>query len=450
MRIKTPIAELKERVRAQAHAAPSIYGAIDFDTVPERYTELAEDRSYLSARYAHDRVALLADRERLDLIKAYTMLGDSVADSYAALMRQYGFRPLVDMLVQACDKGVEAVADAPPELVAFIRDMERVPDWLDMALVEKGARIERNPLANFGPFVIRGALFATFMNKYAALPMAITNTLSGETSARRVKETATFFTTTALPGALERFGPGFKAAAMVRLMHSMVRANVMRRPKDWDSRIFGIPIPQLDQMPAGLFGVFLMSYAIIDEGRDHFTADERARVEFARYRCFLLGLPEDLLEDTPQGIVNMMTARAGTLRAGFDDNTCGALVRATMAADLRPDGSLKSRIFERFERSFSKMFFMKNFMAGSRERASAVGVRFTTGDSVRASLAGIWVFGKIGLYRALDKIPSVRNWADRRLVAKLKRQLGTYGHAEFTTDASNYRPASTEAVPASA
>ena len=126
--------------------------------------------------------------------------------------------------VEACDRGVEQVADAPPELVAFLADMERKPDWLDMTLVEQGARIERNSAAHLGPFVIRGAFIATFMNRYAALPMAITGTLSQDTAARRVKETATFFTTSILPGALERFGPGFKAAAMVRLMHSMVRA----------------------------------------------------------------------------------------------------------------------------------------------------------------------------------------------------------------------------------
>ena len=33
------------------------------------------------------------------------------------------------------------------------------------------------------------------MNKYAALPMALTGTLSNDTAARRVNETATFFTT---------------------------------------------------------------------------------------------------------------------------------------------------------------------------------------------------------------------------------------------------------------
>ncbi|WP_163580149.1 oxygenase MpaB family protein, partial [Klebsiella pneumoniae] len=70
---------------------------------------------------------------------------------------------------------------------------------------------------------------------------------------------------------------------------------------NWDIAVYGIPIPQVDQMPAGLIPIFLLAQKVLSEGRTQFTAEERARVELARYRCFLLGLPEDLLSDTPQG-----------------------------------------------------------------------------------------------------------------------------------------------------
>jgi hypothetical protein len=65
---------------------------------------------------------------------------------------------------------------------------------------------------------------------------------------------------------------------------------------------------------------------------------ERARVELARYRCFLLGLPEELLPDTPKGMVDVMMMYDQTLRKGFDDATCGELVRATLAAYLPASG----------------------------------------------------------------------------------------------------------------
>ncbi len=216
--------------------------------------------------------ALLADEDRVARIKAYTMLGDTVADAYAALMPQYGFRRLVAMLDEACGRGVDNVSAAPDELVRFIRAMERLPAWLDMKLIEEGARVERNAYAHRAPYVIRGGLLATFMNKYSALPMALTGTLSNGTAARRINETATFFTTTVMPGALDRHGAGFKAAAKVRLMHSMVRFNALRRGDHWDIGTYGIPIPQVDQMPAGMISMFLLAQKGTAQGPHRFYA----------------------------------------------------------------------------------------------------------------------------------------------------------------------------------
>ena len=51
-----------------------------------------------------------------------------------------------------------------------------------------------------------------------------------------------------------------------------------------------------------------------------------------------------------------------TLRKGFDDATCGTLVRATLAAYLPADEKLGSRTFDQLERSFSKIFFLLSFL----------------------------------------------------------------------------------------
>ena len=269
--------KVRARVAAQKTRLPELYGHIDFDRMPERWTEDA------SQAIVKDRAPMgvaMTDHD-LELVRAYTMLGDVVADAYAALMPRIPFRRLIDMLQEACARGVEQVAGAPPELVAFIRDMERVPDWVDMDLVREGARLDLNATANVSPFAIRGAFIATFLNKYSALPMAMTGTLSNETAARRVRETAHFFACTVLPGALDRFGEGFRAAAMVRLMHSMVRVNVLRSGR-WDASVYGVPIPQVDQMPAGLIPIFLLAFRMLREGRREFTPGERAQVELAR------------------------------------------------------------------------------------------------------------------------------------------------------------------------
>jgi hypothetical protein len=440
--MRISITELAAKVASQAAQIPSMYGRVDFSITPERFATEPDAQTDLDPKFAARRPELLANDEQVARIKAYTMLGDLVADAYAALMPKYGFHGLVTMLAQACDRGPEQVPAAPPELFRFIQDMERLPAWLDPRLIQEGAQIERNAYAHRAPFVIRGGLIATFMNKYSAMPMVMTGAFSDKSAARRTNETATFFTTTVMPDALDRHGATFKSAAMVRLMHSMVRYNLLARDDHWDVKTYGIPIPQVDQMPAGMISIFLLAQKALRHGRTTFTPAERARAELARYRCFLLGLPEDLLADTPQGIVDVMLTRTATLRKGFDEN-CSTLVGATMNADLTSDHSLRGHIHTWLERGFAKVYFVTNFMHGDREAAAKVGVPVSLADYVGAVVAGILISSTMAAYTIAAHIPRLSQAADRSLVRKLTKQLAGYGHAEFTTNAATYRPAHT-------
>lgn len=432
-----------DSVLDQKESIAAIYGDVDFSILPERYVNDADVGNSLPPRYKRYAESALSDPARVEKIRNYTMTGDRVADAYAALIPEYGFRTLVTMLDDACEKGVEAVPDAPKELVTFIRSMEATPDWVDMNMVEKGARQERIPLVTISPFVIRGAFIATFMNKYTALPMTMTGTLSDSKSAKRVFETASFFTATAMPGALKRFGSGFRAAAKVRLMHSMVRYNIMRTGK-WDVATYGIPIPQVDQMPAGLIGIFLLSFKLLAKGRTSFTQAERERVEMARYRCFLLGLPQDLLGETPQEIVDLMMARTLSLKEEFDDDTCGVLIRGTMDAKLFDDPSITGRIHRWMERGFSKYFLIQNFCDGKPARAEKLGISYRLEDKLATAVAIVVVLASTNFYKLGMRIPVLRDVVDRQLVNKLAGLLDSYGHADFITDANQYKLAPAE------
>lgn len=430
---------LAERVRSQRELQPALYGDVDFSLKPYRLADQLEDISSLPPRL-DSRKDILADAPVVELMRTATMLGDVVADPYASLMAERSFKGLIEMLKQACREGVDAVTDAPPELEAFIAAMEDTPDWLDMDLIEAGARVERIPMAFLAPFVTRGAFVATFLNTYAALPMALTGTLGGRMAAKRVNETTSFFTVTTLPGALERHGPGFEAAAMVRLMHSMVRYNALRKSERWDLDVYGIPIPQLDQMPAGLLNIYLLAAQARRQGRDEFNDQERAVVEFCRYRCFLLGLPEELLPTTPDETLHLMHARAALLRDGFDDEICGGLVRATMAAYLRAGDTPFDRAAESVERSTSKAFFIRSFAGGNREKAETMGVTIGATDVARIAVTAPFIIGRFAAATAANRVPALRGLVDAYAIRTLKRRLKTYGKPEFTTDASQYTP----------
>lgn len=431
--------QLAKRVRSQRTTLPSLYGDVDFSAKPHRLALDPGDESSLP-RWVADRGPLLEDERVVELMSTATMLGDVVADPYAALMEQQSLKSLIDMLLTACREGIDAVPGAPPELERFIAAMEQQPDWLDMDLVRRGARHDRIPQALIAPYVIRGAFTATFLNTYAALPMALTGALGGRRAARRVNETASFFAVTTMPGALERHGRGFEAAAMVRLMHSMVRYNALKKSGRWDLDVYGIPIPQVDQMPAGLINIYLLARQVEAGGRSDFNGRERAIVEFARYRCFLLGLPEELLPETPGEIIHVMHARAATLRDDFDDEICGELVRATMSSYLKPTRSLPDRMADAIEKSYSKFFFNRTFVNGDSEKSAALGVAMGLEDHALVALFAPLVFGSFWAANTTSRLPIVGGITDRVVTEVLKLRLASYGKPEFTTDASKYTP----------
>jgi len=430
--------ELAQRVRSQRDLQPDLYGDFDFNQQPDRLATEPDVDSALPTWVA-DRAPILEDDRVTELISTATMLGDVVADPYAALMNTRSVSQLIDMLKTACREGIEAVPDAPAELESFIAAMEATPEWIDFDLVREGARQERIPAALLAPFITRGAFIATFTNTYAALPMALTGALSGKRAARRVNETASFFAVTTLPGALDRYGPGFEAAAMVRLMHSMVRYNALKKSDKWDVTVYGMPVPQVDQMPAGMIGQYLLARKARKEGRAEFTAEERAVVEFARYRCFLLGLPEELLPAEPDDIIHVMHARAALLRHGFD-GVCRELVQGTMSAYLRPDTSLFDRCADAVEKSFSKLTFVRVFCGGDRDVAEAMGVSLGSMDLVRVALTTPFIIGRFTAVQRASRIPVLRDITDAYVIGLLKLRLATYGKPEFTSDAAHYTP----------
>lgn len=428
---------LQVMVLSQKEKIPSLYGDIDFTIVPERFTDDLAIPSTLRGKNLRTKV--LANKERVARAKAYTMLGDVVADAYAALIPVYGLPKLISMLKQACDEGIEKVENPPQELRNFLAAMETKPETIDLDLVEEGARTTRLVMALAAPFAIRGAFIGTFMNKYSGLPMAMTGALSSESSANRINETGSFFTSASLPGALKRNGGAFKAAALVRLMHSVVRFNLLKRTNAWDVSTYGIPIPQVDQMPAGMIPAFLLAFAAVRSGRKKFTFAEKGIVELARYQSYLLGLPEDLLPATPQGICDVMNTYSATLRDGYDDDTCGALTRATMNAYRGKDQSFMSRLANEFERSFSLLFFTYAFAGGNKNLLKKMKVTPKTKDYIQAMAVGAYIAPQLLTYFVLSKIPVIKELSDKSLVARINKQLVRYGRAEYTSDANKYK-----------
>lgn len=419
-----------------------MYGDFDFDAIPERFTVDPATRSALPKRLG-DRSEYLNNPRLVELVKTSSFLADVPADRVAALAARYPLSELIGLVRRVCHEGVENVPEAPAEIGELITEMEQKPEWIDYDLVEHGALVSRRYAAMFSPFMTRGAFLATFTNSYAALPMTITGSLSGVRAAHRVNETTAFFAVTTLPDGLDRFSPGFEATVMVRVMHSMVRFNALQRAaasngrrRTWDTAVYGLPVPQIDQFPAGMIGPYQKADKAVRAGRE-LNPDERAMVEFHRYRGFLLGLPEQLLPRSAAEIVELFNARAAMLRYGYDDE-CRKLVSSTMDAYLRPTENLVDRGKDAVEKSYSKLAFTVAFCEGNRKRAADMGVDVGPADVLRAAVTAPYLTGRFQTVKLASKLPVLRDLADRYVTDLVRRRLDDYGIPAYTTDSREY------------
>jgi len=140
-------------------------------------------------------------------------------------------------------------------------------------------------------------------------------------------------------------------------------------------------------------------------------------------------------------MVDVMQMYDQTLRKGFNDKTCGELVRATLAAYLPANQRLGSKIFDKIERRFSKIFFLLSFLGGDKAKARQMGVKIGVGDWAVFFACSLFIGVRKGWYAIAARTPGLREATDRMLVRKLEQMLKDYGHAEFTSDAAAYRPA---------
>jgi hypothetical protein len=97
------LAALKAQVRSQKTLIPSLYGGVDFEIGARALHARPQREEHAARRPSRQKYRarkVLANTDAVDRMLAYTMLGDVVADAYAAFIPQYGIRRLIDMLVR--------------------------------------------------------------------------------------------------------------------------------------------------------------------------------------------------------------------------------------------------------------------------------------------------------------------------------------------------------------
>ncbi|MDQ3034837.1 MAG: DUF2236 domain-containing protein [Myxococcota bacterium] len=283
--------------------------------------------------------------------------GDPLADAVARWLATAG-APGRALFEKALARGIGAVDEPPEPLARFFAAIDRVPDWVDFARIDRGARAYQR----VGPATLFILSAWSLMNGYhsaaAVKPLAFTRQLESM-APRRLAETGRFITDVTQVGALQRHARGFEIAARVRLMHAHVRVGLERSPA-WSTRAWGVPINQGDML-----GTVLEFSLLWLRGAEmlgfHLEPQEREDVlHLWRYAGWLSGVDDELLSWIDTVDRGARTAEMMHLAQPGPDEDSLALAAALREVPIRlartPFESLSARWIVRYHDGLTRAF----------------------------------------------------------------------------------------------
>lgn len=254
--------------------------------------------------------------------------------------------PLADNLVQwlkaegmsSSWKQFEAVLIAEPEtydafpdaLNEFFVSVNKVPDWVEPARIERGiaasARSGKTGMRVLRDFGLMAGYQASAINQTLVKTGALE-----KSAARRVAETTKWWMDCTKPGGLTLGGEGLRTTLRVRVIHAMVRAQLNERD-DWNHDYYGLPINQLDMQVTYLaFSVmFLLGQRILGVPVSKEEAEDV--MHLWRYIGWLMGVDESLLAASEQE--GRIALYQNLLSQATADETSKQLGRALMDEPL--------------------------------------------------------------------------------------------------------------------
>ncbi|BBZ66560.1 hypothetical protein MINS_19890 [Mycolicibacterium insubricum] len=265
--------------------------------------------------------------------RRFADMGDPLADDVVAMIASMPPRVGRSMFETAVERGIDAVDDPPPELVAFFAQVDDQPYWLDYDKLDLAARVSmRTGIVGIGLALPGLALTGGYLASKADKPLVGTGDLY-RMAPRRLNETANWYIDVTSPGGLQRFARGFTGTLRVRLMHAQVRA-AMRRRDDWDYDNWDMPINQV-QLAGTLMLFSLANLAGCQAMGMRFSDRERDAVyHFWRYVGLLMGLDPELVPTCEADTWRLFWLEADTEFLPDDDSA--RLARALH--DHRDDG----------------------------------------------------------------------------------------------------------------
>lgn len=250
-------------------------------TVPSRFGDL-------------EAVRAANDPELVDKMIASVFESDIAADALASVFRDLPGGSGWRMLDQVLRDGVDAVPDAPAELLELVADAIVPPDWVDFDMIDRGAIAWWRTGGLLQLIALTAGSLAYGYGTSFARPLIQTGRLTTR-APRRLAETAAWVGLATKPGALRPGQTGLRETVHIRMVHAMVRDHI-RRAGTWDTANWGEPISIGDTLATGIIGFFTYPIdGLRDLGVDYSQDELEAMTHLWSWISYLMGVPEDLL-----------------------------------------------------------------------------------------------------------------------------------------------------------
>lgn len=217
-------------------------------------------------------------------------VGDTLADQAVLALRKHGIglanpASALQSLADQGDKACQALLD----------DSRNTPDWVDYDLMRAGGAMAQRHFPMLVLGLTYGGLPLTFGHPDSAEVFSGTGRMQANIS-RRLNESASLFLGIYDSDELAPGGTMWEVCLHVRLVHSLIRLNLIKQ--GWDVAGRGVPVNQLSTAAGpAFFGTHQLG-CLRRLGARVSDAESEGFTMIWRYVTRLLGVPEELVGST--------------------------------------------------------------------------------------------------------------------------------------------------------
>ncbi|MGJ8686741.1 MAG: hypothetical protein ACSHWQ_04630 [Spongiibacteraceae bacterium] len=419
-------------IKEHLSISPSVYENIDLTIAPARYRNIPGKNSTLWSTYSESDKETIGDADTQELFRQWAMAGDPIADAFTSKFHEIKHHVAMQMLDTALEKGIDAVDNPPAELVALMAEVDHVPDWVDWETIDNTSELIGPIVYALGQTAWRAGFVLTFGNSYQGLPMVLTGGLhKPETTPNRIKETLSVINYLTIPGGLRRQGEALKLLVKVRVMHSLVRINLLKNTKAWDVSTYGAPIPQTDMYAA--WAMVSSGLAVMEK-----MNGQPMNICALRYLMYLSGVDTRIPNSTVDELKDSMLMISSTLNHMYEP-WASELTEAALSAKLHPNPTWREKIWDKADRMLGELAITK--VMGKRN-AAQLGVTTSPLNYLSAAYMVTPVLAKYAGLKALELLPGGRQKVREKCVNYAYKNMGI--DTKFDTNPDDYRNSASE------